>query len=355
MRDMCRGYNIKDKLRVCIYSTYTPKEAVAFIRIVNPALVLCDDVEIRWGCRWTSGDLFIDCDLVHWADLIVVQRYLPAFISENILNKLLSSNKPIIYEVDDLLFDAPNYHPRRKFLETIAPKIMQFVTFASAVTVSTEELKKRMSMYHHKIYVLPNLVDRRVWRAPSLTKRDIGRIRIGYAGSMTHAQDLLFLEEILKRILTKYRERIEVRFFGYCPSRFADYQEVKSYTYKESYLEYAQALYSLYLDIAIAPLVDNAFNRCKSNIKFLEYSCVGAVGLYSNLPPYSQCVINGQTGVLLTDDPAQWQDALEFLVNSPGIRYRMAMAARSEVLDKFLLQNKKHIYLDVWRRVACGY
>jgi hypothetical protein len=40
-------------------------------------------------------------------------------------------------------------------------------------------------------------------------------------------------------------------------------------------------------DIALSPLQDTPFNRCKSDIKFLDYSAIGAAGIYSRGPAYA--------------------------------------------------------------------
>jgi hypothetical protein len=45
-------------------------------------------------------------------------------------------------------------------------------------------------------------------------------------------------------------------------------------------------LKSIEPDICLAPLIDVEFNHCKSNIKCLEYTAAGAVGVYSDVTPY---------------------------------------------------------------------
>ena len=50
--------------------------------------------------------------------------------------------------------------------------------------------------------------------------------------------------------------------------------------------EYPQYVKNLDVDFGIAPLEDNVFNACKSNIKMLEYTACGIPGVYSNVEPY---------------------------------------------------------------------
>jgi hypothetical protein len=49
---------------------------------------------------------------------------------------------------------------------------------------------------------------------------------------------------------------------------------------------YPETLASLALDVAVAPLQDNPFNRAKSNLKLLEYGWLGIPVVASDLEPY---------------------------------------------------------------------
>ena len=52
-------------------------------------------------------------------------------------------------------------------------------------------------------------------------------------------------------------------------------------------LNYPRELSQKNLDVVVAPLIDNIFNRCKSNIKFLEMSALGIPCICQDLIPYS--------------------------------------------------------------------
>ena len=60
------------------------------------------------------------------------------------------------------------------------------------------------------------------------------------------------------------------------------------------YFDYIRLLKNLNIDIGIALLQDNNFNKCKSNIKALEYTALDIPGIYSNITPYSNmtCKVN---------------------------------------------------------------
>ncbi len=89
-------------------------------------------------------------------------------------------------------------------------------------------------------------------------------------------------------------------------------------------------------DILLAPLDRSHTSRSKCPNKYLEYSVAGAAGIYSDTPPYSEVVADGQTGLLLGgDDEAAWTAALERLAGDATLRQSLAAAAYRDVLARF--------------------
>jgi tetratricopeptide (TPR) repeat protein len=84
------------------------------------------------------------------------------------------------------------------------------------------------------------------------------------------------------------------------------------------------------LDIGIAPLQDNPYNRCRSDVKFLEYASRGVVPVLSSLAPYKASVQQGETGFLY-DSPQQLLSILSTLACDAGLRDRISKAAYTYV------------------------
>ena len=80
-------------------------------------------------------------------------------------------------------------------------------------------------------------------------------------------------------------------------------------------------------DIALAPLRESQFNQCKSDIKFLDYSAIGAAGIYSHGPAYETTVRHEETGLLVDGVTEAWVDALETLLADGRYRNRLARNA----------------------------
>ena len=93
-------------------------------------------------------------------------------------------------------------------------------------------------------------------------------------------------------------------------------------------------------DIAIAPLADTPFRRCKSDIKFLDYAAIGAAAVLSDVGPYPATVRHGETGWLVENTSAAWVDALERLIADAELRRHLAEGARRYLFDERVLARR---------------
>lgn len=78
-------------------------------------------------------------------------------------------------------------------------------------------------------------------------------------------------------------------------------------------------------DIGLAPLLDTAFNRARSNVKLKEYAAAGAAWLASPVGPY-RGMGEEQGGLLVEQDG--WLDALEALLDDDERRRSLAERGR---------------------------
>lgn len=77
---------------------------------------------------------------------------------------------------------------------------------------------------------------------------------------------------------------VEWVFFGMCPAAIRPYvHEVHAGVEIDSY---PAALARLDLDLAVAPVEQNLFNECKSNLRLLEYGACGFPVVCSDLECY---------------------------------------------------------------------
>jgi len=116
--------------------------------------------------------------------------------------------------------------------------------------------------------------------------------------------------------------------------------------------------YATYLEIlggceaSFMPLRDTLFNRCKSDLKFLEASAHRAVSVASNVV-YGGSIADGENG-LLFDGPQALHDRLVWLVNHPDAARDMAERARAGVAGgrmlAYQIDQRLAWYRTLWAR-----
>jgi glycosyltransferase involved in cell wall biosynthesis len=80
------------------------------------------------------------------------------------------------------------------------------------------------------------------------------------------------------------------------------------------------------------PLEDTEFNRCKSDLKFLEASACGAVALASPVV-YGGSIRDWDTGVIFTS-PDEFAGALARLIEDAALRRRLSQQAYRYVVEE---------------------
>jgi hypothetical protein len=106
-------------------------------------------------------------------------------------------------------------------------------------------------------------------------------------------------------------------------------------------------------DAGVAPLVDDEFNRSKSDLKFLDYSALGLAGVYSDVPAFASCV-DGVTGLKTPNTVDGWCDALTRLCTDEQLRVSLAEAAQNYVVRERCLMNSATQYADLLVGVVRG-
>jgi glycosyltransferase involved in cell wall biosynthesis len=124
--------------------------------------------------------------------------------------------------------------------------------------------------------------------------------------------------------------------------------------WRHDYAAYARDLAAHHPDVLLAPLDASRFSASKIPIKFLESAAVGAAGIYSRVPPYTEHVRDGETGLLAENREEAWEAALERLHGDPELRRRIARNAAAEVAERFETSRVLPDFLAMLRSVIAG-
>ncbi len=347
----------EQSLKIAVYSLDHPATACPHLRLLQPMETLADRIEYRWVLDVdANGKYSLDKQAHEWADLIIVQRFMPGKETQHVMDMLIKSGKPLIYEADDLFVGEPPEHSQ--FVEAFRqqrPYIEALLGKVDAVTTSTQALARKYGEFCDNVTVLPNLIDLAKWQKPDQSAAKDQRLTIAYAGTPTHLQDLALIEGALERISQKYGSNIRFLFMGCYTERISRLPGFECVKFEFGYDAYVNQIRQQHIDIILSPLVDNEFNRCKSNIKWLEFSVLGLPGIYSDLEPYQKDVIHGETGLLCENTEQAWLCAIEQLISQPELRARIAQQARQRVIQDYAAGTASDQFYQTWQDVYASH
>ncbi len=329
----------------------SPGHACPMIRVMSPLGKLRHAFHLDLPVSKDGGAWRLDKERLYAADVVLIQRtsFLHLPISE-----IRSRFRKVIYEIDDNLLEIPASNPCRSISVKFRDRIIAALQEADAVTVSTEALREKLSRYGGRFHVLPNRIDLDIWGGePEETDPDRQEVSIGFVGTSSHQEDLRIVTPAVRRIIRKFGKRVVFRFFGCITEELWKLPQVEFVSsLVPDYALFAQRMKTLDIDIALAPLVKNPFNECKSDIKFLEYSVCGIPAIYSRLTPYTASVTDGVTGLLCGESAEEWYRAIGTLIEDKEFRGRLAREAYREVTEKCSLRDHAGDWEAVYRSVA---
>jgi len=181
-----------------------------------------------------------------------------------------------------------------------------------------------------------------------------GIVRIGHASGPLHRPDAQLAMDALKRCATL--PNTEVWFFGWHPHWGNDLipatpkvMQFEGMTYHHGgwtrqTRDFQQAIGKL--DIALAPLQDTAFTRCKSPQKWFEFASNATPVVVSDCPVFS-CVDHGVTG-FKAQTPEEFTEYALMLCNDAALRKRIGQAAHDDVMARHTVSAKA----ETWRRAV---
>lgn len=271
------------------------------------------------------------------ADALVIPR-IHTELALKLFKDFKASGRPVILDFDDNFHAIPWYNPALSVFYEGSDDLRRFeeaLDVATIVTVSTQPLADAYRNRRDDIMVCPNFIANE--HLDAVAPKEItgklkveGQVRIGYVGSHTHFGDVALLAEPLTKIMEAY-QMPEVRpvFLGYPPilplhhrlrSEFhAGILRTDNESVSDFMLRFYQEINKMQIDIAVAPLEDSLFNRCKSNIKLLEYGIAGVPVVASSVGPYYDWP---GTGLALNSDT--WFLQLQSLIERQELRQAFA-------------------------------
>lgn len=282
-------------------------------------------------------------------DVIYTQRITSNGSLEPLLKFKEATGVKMIVDFDDLTWlykgeGLPDYNYCKSKVDCVG-NTEAMKKFAAQVidkaTCSTEYLKEALSEYidPKKIKVMPNRLSIKEWlfdTATTIPEEDI----FMYAGSATHYSLDGKSYGDFNNGWVNYLKNKKLITMSNTPPFLKSIKEFPGYpmtTYPRSFCNIGRKA-----KFIIAPLADNVFNKCKSDLKLLESSAIGRVCLVSDFPdsPYKDAHPYQKVPV---DATAQ---TIEFIVERAKEHYGEILKYQYEYLSKRWLDSHIQEYID---------
>jgi hypothetical protein len=222
----------------------------------------------------------------------------------------------LIYEIDDLVFseDIPEYNKfKPAFTDPEIRRTAQTIMeMCDEITVTCDFMKQYYinKTSNKNVTVIPNYPPK-FWMGNFYNERRISenydandkRPRILYAGSGAHfdVDNRVGQNDDFAHVcdaIIKTRHKYRWVFLGAFPLPLHPYVsngDLEFHTWQQLY-SYPEKIYNLRVNMLVAPLQDNTFNKAKSDLKYIEACCFGLPIACQDLITYSEAPIKFKTG-----------------------------------------------------------
>ncbi len=248
-----------------------PHDACSYYRTMGPLGRLSKTMHL--DIRYLSGE-------PEWSDLactdiLFMQRYnTPAALEwAHIARKM---GVKVYLDFDDNMFAIPMHHPLVMEFARYEGVLKQILSLADAVTVSTPAIADSYRPFCPvEPVVIPNAVDEKL--SDPAGKRIYNPKYLAWRGGMSHREDI----ELARQYLSA--PEYDVHYFGHMSPWFRKTRD--TFTPWGGLLDYFNKLQNSPASTLFVPLVDDVFNRGKSNCAWLEATWANMAVVHFNDGP----------------------------------------------------------------------
>ena len=351
---------IKNGHRIAVLVYESPDTSTFRYRGYN-LFQITEDINVRWKCIYFFKDELENIKLyLSDIDLITLIRVKWTFDIEKFVCDVKSKNIPVLFDVDDLVFNL-DFLPlvmntlnvecleeRYEYWFNYISRIYFTASKADGFITTNYYLANLLSeKFQKESKVIPNFLNREQIEFSNqyLLKKvhHEDSFTIGYfSGTPSHVNDFRECYQEIMQLLSEYSHiNLEVVGFMEFPNEMLHF--IKNGRIKliplVNFLE-LQRLISM-VDVNIAPLVTNTFTNCKSELKFFEAAAVKTITCATPTYTFSNCIKEGITGFLCNQ--GDWYNKIKNIylknidienVNNQAYEYTMNTYAGSRIIEK---------------------
>jgi glycosyltransferase involved in cell wall biosynthesis len=236
---------------------------------------------------------------------------------------------PVIYELDDDLLALPDEEWGKRCIgRGLSWIVSLFLREACIIKAGSAELAERLNNRGYFTIYQPypvKFIQRKEGAPPD------SPYKIGYFGTRHHQSDILAIFPALEAVQIILNDQVSFEFIGCCPQDVSGLKNVEVFQPVVGYERFLEFLAERNWALGLVPLRQTHFNEAKSDSKFRDLSAAGIIGIYSDVLPYRESVIDGLNGWLCGEAPKDWIEIIVTGLKSAD-RLSMVSCARQQLL-----------------------
>lgn len=278
---------------------------------------------------------------IKWCDILVTVRGYED-VTMKIVESAKNAGRFIIYFLDDDLLHIPEYLPSGRILqnEEVKQTLISIINNSNLLWCVNPRIGEMYSQYCDGKWILGRVPV----KTDSIVERikNVNKVKILYAGSSDHSNTVQkYITPAVSKICNEYGSKVEFTFIGVNP-KLPELNNVKYIKYINDYNEYKEIVQQGNFDIGIAIILEEDFYQAKYYNKFIEYTSIGAVGIYTNNKPYTVIVEDKKNGFLC--DNESWYETLKEVIDNDELR-------KACYINAHKLLDEKYSYTEVGREL----
>ncbi len=405
-----------DKIKVLVVPS--DRQGVGYFRSIKPHVHMREnyadlfDIDIEFDPSLADGndEWLKNYDIIHYHKFLGEAEKMPA-----LLEKLDKAGVVAIMDLDDHWM-LPAHHPNKLThkVHGIEKQSLHNIKMAKHIMTTTSLFADEIRKHNKNVYVVPNAIDPNEMQFKPQRHEPSDRIRIGWLGGSSHLKDLEIFKGLMGRFkndglldkmqfvlcgfniegyanfINKKTGETKTRTIKPTESQWYEYEKIITDDYKIVSKQYKDFLLSFskqdyphvahepyrrvwslpvthyalnyrWFDIALAPLYEDMFNRCKSQLKILEAGFHKKALIAQDFGPYQLDLVNAyesqgewnhQGNAILIDSQKNnkdWYKFIKRLIEAPELIKQLSENLYETVKDSYSLskvtEERKNLYL----------
>jgi glycosyltransferase involved in cell wall biosynthesis len=277
-------------------------------------------------------------------DIVVLQKRL---LPKLLVNRLRKNSKALVFEFDDMVTLKKSEEGAVRDSPTRDRRFRRIVRLADAVVTTNEylaEVARRAAADSERVHVFPTVIDLTRWE-PRPPRDASGSVTIGWMGTASNLHSMDVLKSPLTRLCRRF-DGLQVKVVCEEPLAMEGVRIVHKPFKGGDEVDDVRSF-----DIAVAPLIEDAWTRGKVSTKLLAYFAAGLPVVASDVNANRLYIRDGENGFLV-GTLAQWEERLGKLVEDPALRRDVGARARESAVREYSITSAVPRYLSLFERLA---